>query len=64
MYLFYSINEDNMWPNAEGRWIHFTKGVLSHQCHLYDTPARTKSKKKHKKKQLCKYNRFDNICMN
>lgn len=37
MYLFYGIDEDDMWPNAEGRWIHFTKGVSSHQCHLYNT---------------------------
>lgn len=33
-----------MWPNAEVRWIHFTNGVSSHQCHLYDTNSRTKKK--------------------
>lgn len=42
MYLFYGINGDEMWPNAEGRWIHCTKGVSSHQCHLYNTNFRTK----------------------
>lgn len=46
MYLFYGINEDNMWPNAEGRLIHFTNGVSSHQCHLYDTPCQNKKKPK------------------
>lgn len=57
MYLFYGINEDNMWPNAEGRLIHFTNGVSSHQCHLYDTPCQNKKKKKKKKtkKRMFKY---------
>lgn len=34
-----------MWPNAEVMWIHFTQGVSSHQCHLYDTHSRTTKKK-------------------
>lgn len=34
-----------MWPDAEGRWIHFTMGVSSYQCHLYDTPLQKKGVK-------------------
>lgn len=47
MYLFYGINEDNMWPNAEGRLIHFTNGVFRVTNAIFMIPpARTKKNKK------------------
>lgn len=53
MYLFYGINEDNMWPNAEGRLIHFTKRFRVTNAIFMIHPARTPKKKKTRPRNKC-----------